>query len=178
MKDRFARKVEERWRHTLWDVSRQFYIVGAKASSLQLHGIERVVLTYHRVGSGSSSVFYLHRNWLEDRLCGAQIVREINSCWYRLYYPARPENSPGPAPIHPYEGVEAVESMIQWGRHFLVQPMDTIPSGWDSLGRILVTVPGDGQSYEEANQALSLAQDDEEAASSFAEIMHGRPAFR
>lgn len=136
MKRRFSYRITILNRRLImWNFDFRVTVIG-HGKHLQRHGLEECVQTYHRVGGPSADVYYLERYWQEGKLHGLEILREINDIWYTKYNVNQREPS-NEMIIHPYEGLDAVDSMRKYGRHMLVPKHSVLPEGCDFLGRIV-----------------------------------------
>ncbi|CAF0935304.1 unnamed protein product [Rotaria sordida] len=151
MKTRFSRKITLfNYRSIIWNFDIRVTIVGY-GKHVQRHGLEECVQTYHRVGGPSASVYYLERHWQEGKLHGLEIIREINEIWYTKYYPNQIEIS-NEMIDHPYEGLQAVDSMKKYGRHKIVPKNGILPEGCDYLGKIVFKYEWISSTLEESRQ--------------------------
>ncbi|CAF3288170.1 unnamed protein product, partial [Rotaria sp. Silwood2] len=136
MKTRFSRKITLlNYRSIIWDFDIRVTVVG-HGEHLERHGLEECVQTFHRVGGPGCSVYYLERYWQEGKLHGLEIIREINEIWYTKYYPDEIEIF-DEIIDHPYEGLQAVDSMKKYRRHRIVPKNKILPEGCDYLGKIV-----------------------------------------
>ncbi|CAF0868658.1 unnamed protein product [Rotaria sordida] len=151
MKTRFSRKITLfNYRSIIWNFDIRVTIVGY-GKHVQRHGLEECVQTYHRVGGPSASVYYLERHWQEGKLHGLEIIREINEIWYTKYYPNQIEIS-NEMIDHPYEGLQAVDSMKKYGRHKIVPKNGILPEGCDYLDKIVFKYEWISSTLEESRQ--------------------------
>jgi hypothetical protein len=114
MKTRFARVEYTRGRYMTMDVEWRRRVVGRS----ELHGVEELVQNWHRVGGGGCETWYMERSYEEGVLHGAEVEREVNACWWKLFdtRPAPPDS----LVLHPYEGLAAIDSMRRHGGHYLL----------------------------------------------------------
>ncbi|CAF3696810.1 unnamed protein product [Rotaria socialis] len=151
MKVRFSRTITFlNWRFLFSDFDIRVNVVGYD-EYLQRHGLEECVQNYHRVGGPGSNVYYLERYWQDGRLHGLEIIREINAIWYTKYYANHIDTSDETID-HPYDGLQAVDSMRKYRRHRLVSKNEVLPEECDSLGKIIFKYEWKSVTLEESKE--------------------------
>lgn len=156
MKTRFSRQIVALGiRSILWNYDIRETVVGY-GSHMERHGREECVQTCHRVGGPSASVYYLERTWQQGRLQGLEIVREVNEIWHNKYYRQSNGSHSNEPIIHPYEGLSAIDSMRQYGRHYLRPENDSLPENCDFLGRIVFQYQWTSGSLEDSQRLVRI----------------------
>ena len=161
MKTRFARKVlllDQR--SIIWNFDIRSSVIGHGAHTHR-HGLEECVQNYHRVGGPGASVYYLQRYWHEGTLHGLEIIREINQIWYE-HYNAREGERTNQGIAHPYQGLTAIDSMREHGKHLLLPINAVFPTDCDSLGKILLQYQWNFGTLEDGKQIERKLPDIEE----------------
>jgi len=179
MKTRFSHKIAMlNHRLIMWDFDIRLTVIG-QGKHLQRHGLEECVQTYHRVGGPGAHVYYLERHWQEGKLHGVEILREINDFWYTEYNLNQRETS-NEMISHPYDGLNAVDSMRKYGRHMIVPKHSILPEGCDYLGRIVFKYEWIAGTLEESQQLKRdlINEYDQSNGSSLYDFIHNASLYQ